>query len=121
MKKHSLFASLSVVVALMSGCAVSSSSMEVGHNIDEASIKSIHDGHTTLVDVINTYGAPTKTSRAGPNDLYIYKHCVSGGTAVRVVGLGDNSSKQRCESLTVAVNRETGMVTSHNFKDELDD
>ena len=121
MKKFLSLGVLSSAILLGSGCAIHSSSSETGHDIAEASIKNIHDGRSTLVQILNDYGAPSKTSRAGPNDLYIYHHCISGGTAVVIVTAGDTSKKEHCESLTVAVNRESGIVTSHNFKDELDD
>lgn len=121
MHKLSTFAAACGIATLATGCAVSSSSSETGHNIQEDSIAHIRDGHTTLTQVINLFGTPSKTSRAGANDLYTYLHCVSDGSSVAIAGAGNTSRKEHCESLTVAVDRETGVVTSHSFKDELDD
>lgn len=121
MFKRLMFLPLALSVLLSVGCAVNSSTVETGYNIDEKAVNNIHDGRTSLVEVLQRFGAPTKTSRAGKQDLYVYKHCISDGSAVRIVGAGNQDTKEHCESLMVAVNRNTGIVSSHNLTDELDD
>jgi outer membrane protein assembly factor BamE (lipoprotein component of BamABCDE complex) len=113
-------APLLLILALTFGCAVHGVKHESGNPINEDNVKKIVDGRTTTTDIIALFGAPTLTSTAGPEEIYVYKHCKSGGTGFSIAGLGSTSTKEICNVLTVSFDKEKGTVKSHNYQKNWD-
>lgn len=103
-----------------SGCAIHGVKHEAGNPLDAEKVKNIVNGKTTTTEIIGLFGAPTLTSTAGTEELYVYKHCKTGGTGFSFAGIGSTSSKEVCNVLTVSFDKTTGLVKSHNYQKMFD-
>ena len=102
------------------GCSVHGVKHESGNPIDEKKVNQIEEGKTTATDVLGMLGAPTMTSKLGDNEMYIYKNCKTGGSDFSAFGLGQSSTTERCNSLTVTIDNETGIVKCYNYQKMFD-
>ncbi len=109
-----------LILAVLVGCSVQGIKSETGNPILEAHISQIVDGKTDANDILGLFGAPTTTSVLGAKEVYIYKNCKVGGTGVSVMGIGRTDSTERCNSLSVTIERSTGIVSAHNFQKMFD-
>ena len=73
-----------------------------------------------LGDILGLFGAPTHTSTLGPNEVYVYKNCKTGGAGVSVLGLGHTGMTERCNSLSVTIDKGSGVVQSYNYQKMFD-
>ena len=123
MKKFSMVKfTLSVLLGsfLLFGCSVHGVKHESGNPIDESKVNQIVEGKTTATDILGMFGAPTITSSLGDNEMYIYKNCKTGGSEFSAFGLGKSSTTERCNSLTVTIDKETGIVKCYNYQNMFD-
>lgn len=113
-------------VILLSGCIVSAGCSfhgvrnETGNPIAEANVQQIVNGKSTATDILGLFGAPTHTSTLGPNEVYVYKNCKTGGAGVSVLGLGHTGMTERCNSLSVTIDKGSGVVQSYNYQKMFD-
>ncbi len=98
------------------GCSVYGIKTETGNPIVEENVRKIVNGKTTASEVLGLFGAPTQNSVLADNELYVYKNCKTGGTAVAVPFVGQYGSKERCNTLTVTIDRKSGIVQTYNFQ-----
>lgn len=116
-KKVILAAALS---ASLIGCSVHGMRSETGNPINESNVRQIVNGKTTAGEVLGLFGAPTQTTALGGNEIYIYKNCKVGGAGVSVIGIGHTGTKERCNSLSVTIDKASGIVQSHNYQKMFD-
>ena len=113
MSKLCWFAGM-IFVLVSAGCSVHSGKVETGKVLDEASIKKIVDGKTTGSEIMVLFGAPTKTSRLGKEELFVYKHCTTDSSSVTVTAIGHTGSQEKCNELSIVLD-ESGVVKNHGF------
>lgn len=111
-----LFAAL-----LVTGCAsIGGSKSEVGNPIDKSKVSQIMNGKTTATEILGLFGAPSMTTTLGGNEIFSYKNCRTGGTGVGlnllVASVGTTGSKERCNTLSVTIDKTTGVVQNYNFQ-----
>ncbi len=113
-----VFVSLMIIVLAIatSGCSIYGIKTETGNPIVEDNVRKIVNGKTTGTQVFELFGAPTQTSILGDNELYVYKNCKTGGTAVAVPFVGQYGSKERCNTLTITLDKKTGIVQNYNYQ-----
>jgi len=128
---------LGVVVTSMISCAaalggamLNTSKSVSGKAVDLDKISQLERGFTTSAQVVTLFGQPTTITAAGPNDLYVYKQCQQGSTGVgggvlgigkKVGGLGAvgvENTKQKCNELTVIIDRTTDKVVDYSYLKE---
>ncbi|MCX8070732.1 MAG: hypothetical protein N2738_09540 [Thermodesulfovibrionales bacterium] len=102
------------------GCAIHGVRSETGNPIPDDKVKQIVNGKTTSTEIFGLFGAPTQTSTIGNNEIYIYKNCKIGGTGISVAGIGHTGSKERCNSLSITVDKTTGIVQNYNYQKMFD-
>ena len=113
MKIKGLFA-FCLVCLFISGCSYHSGKVETGKELDQSSIEKIEDGKTTGSQILVWFGAPTKSSRLGKEELFVYKFCTTDSSTFTVTALGHSGSKQKCDELSVVLD-ESGIVKNHGF------
>ncbi len=112
---------LSGVLALsLIGCSVHGMRSETGNPINEANVRQIVNGKTNASEVLGLFGAPTQTTTLGGNEIYIYKNCKVGGAGVSVAGIGHTGTKERCNSLSITIDKASGIVQSYNYQKMFD-
>jgi hypothetical protein len=99
---------------IISGCHYNTSTAETGKQISDKVVSGIIDGKTTGSQIISWFGAPTETSRLGNDELFIYKHCTTDSTTLRLPGLENSDSKEKCSELSIVLNG-NDIVKSHGF------
>lgn len=109
-----------VLAVSLIGCSVHGMRSETGNPINEANVRQIVNGKTIASEVLGLFGAPTQTTTLGGNEIYIYKNCKVGGTGVSVVGIGHTGTKERCNSLSVTLDKASGIVQNYNFQKMFD-
>lgn len=102
------------------GCGVHGVRTETGNPINEANVRQIVNGKTTASEVLGLFGAPTQTTTLGGNEIYIYKNCKVGGAGIQVMGIGHTGTKERCNTLSVTLDKNTGIVQNYNFQKMFD-
>lgn len=102
------------------GCAFHGMRSETGNPINESNVRQIVNGKTTAGEVLGLFGAPTQTTTLGSNEIYIYKNCKVGGAGISVAGIGHTGTKERCNSLSITIDKSSGIVQSHNFQKMFD-
>lgn len=98
------------------GCSVHGVRTETGNPINEGNVRKIVNGKTTAGEVLGLFGAPTQTTTLGNNEIYIYKNCKVGGAGISVIGIGHTGTKERCNTLSVTLDKTSGVVQSYNFQ-----
>ncbi len=93
---------------------------ETGNPINETNVRQIVNGKTTASEILGLFGAPTQTTTLSNNEIYIYKNCKIGGAGITVAGIGHTGTKERCNTLSVTIDKSTGIVQSHNFQKMFD-
>jgi len=109
-----------VLSASLVGCSFHGMRSETGNPINEANVRQIVNGKTTAGEVLGLFGAPTQTTTLGNNEIYIYKNCKVGGAGISVASIGHTGMKERCNSLSVTIDKASGIVQSHNFQKMFD-
>ena len=99
---------------LLTGCSIHSGKVETGKPLNKASIDKIVNGETTGGEILAYFGAPTKTSRLGKEELFVYRHCLTASSHFSTAGLGSSKSQDRCDELSVVLDAD-GIVKSHGF------
>ncbi len=100
----------------MAGCAAHAIKTETGNPIPKDKVAEIKDGETTLDEVLALFGAPTSETDVAGKKLLVWKHCKTSGGSMGILGLGGTSTTERCNTLTVNVDLQTGKVINHNFQ-----
>jgi len=118
MVKQTLVAALMAVGLI--GCSVHGVRTETGNPINEDNVRRIVNGKTTASDVLGLFGAPTQTTTLGNNEIYIYKNCKVGGAGIRVIGVGHTGTKERCNSLSITIDKTSGIVQNYNYQKMFD-
>jgi hypothetical protein len=103
-----------VLILVATGCAFHSASVETGKNLDTSSIAKIVDGSTTGSQILVWFGAPTKSTRLGKEELFVYKQCTTDSSSVAVTVIGHTGSKEKCDELSIVLD-ENGIVKNHGF------
>jgi outer membrane protein assembly factor BamE (lipoprotein component of BamABCDE complex) len=112
-----------LVVALSAGligCSVHGVRTETGNPINEDNVRRIVNGKTTASDVLGLFGAPTQTTTLGNNEIYIYKNCKVGGAGISVISVGHTGMKERCNSLSITIDKTSGIVQNYNYQKMFD-
>lgn len=113
--KVKMFVALCVVVMLLiAGCSYHSGEVETGKSLTQSSVDRIVDGETPGSQILVWFGAPTKSSRLGKEDIFVYKHCKTDSSTLTVTALGHSGSKEKCDELSVVLD-ENGIVKNHGF------
>ncbi len=117
MKKALLVTALAVSLV---GCSIHGMRSETGNPINETNVRQIVNGKTTASEVLGLFGAPTQTTTLGGNEIYIYKNCKVGGAGVSVIGVGHTGTKERCNSLSITIDKTSGIVQNYNYQKMFD-
>lgn len=112
--KVTMFVAVCVVMVLSVGCSYHSGKVETGKSLTQSSIDRIVDGETTGSQILVWFGAPSKSSRLGKEELFVYKHCTTDSSTLTVTALGHSGSKEKCDELSVVLG-ENGIVKNHGF------
>jgi len=113
--KVKMFVALCVVVMLLTvGCSYHSGEVETGKALPQSSVDKIVDGETTGSQILVWFGAPSKSSRLGKEEIFVYKHCMTDSSTLTVTALGHSGSKEKCDELSVVLG-ENGVVKNHGF------
>ena len=114
--RYLILSSFVVLLSLIIGCSIQGIKSETGNPIPETKISQIIPGKTTATDVLGLFGAPTMTTTLGNDQLFIYKNCKTGGTGFTTLGFGQTNSKERCNSLSITIDKTTGLVLNKNYQ-----
>ncbi len=109
-----------MILALLTACSFHGVKRDTGNPIDERKVAQIIDGTTTGIEAVGIFGAPTVTSKIADTEAYIYKHCRTSGSGFSFSGIGNTSTAERCNTLTVVVDQVTGIVRKHSFQKVFD-
>lgn len=109
-----------LAATLLAGCGVHGVRTETGNPIADDKVKQIVNGRTTATDIFGLFGAPQQTTTIGGNEIYIYKNCKVGGAGIQVMGIGHTGTKERCNSLSITVDKATGIVQNYNYQKMFD-
>lgn len=112
-----------MILLLITSCAFHTVRQETGNPIPADKVALIVDGKTTAEQILGWFGAPTFVNQVGQNDIYVYKNCKTGGGGGSVwIGatVGHTRQTERCNSLSVTIDRATGIVKAHNFQKMFD-
>lgn len=113
MKKFFLLLGLALILVI-SGCSIHSGKVETGKVLDESNISKIVDGQTTGSDILVMFGAPTKSTRLGKEELFVYKNCITDSSSITVTAIGHTGSKEKCNELSIVLD-ENGIVKNHGY------
>lgn len=102
------------LILIIAGCSFHSAKVETGKKLDESLIAKIVDGETTGSQILVWFGAPTKSTRLGKEELFVYKQCTTDSSTVTVIAIGNTGSKEKCDELSIVLN-EQGIVKNHGF------
>jgi hypothetical protein len=105
---------IGMLVFSLVSCAYHSSSVQTGKVIEKNKVDTIVKGKTTGGAILTSFGAPTKTSRLGKEELFVYKYCITEGSAGGVVGISGSSAKEMCDELSIVLD-ENGIVKDYGF------
>ncbi|MFQ5736052.1 MAG: outer membrane protein assembly factor BamE [Thermodesulfobacteriota bacterium] len=102
------------LLALIAGCGTFVTHTE-GTKIEKESVRSIEPGKTTRQQVIDTFGAPAKVTRADGTEkmTYVFKE---KQVPSYLGGLIENETRAREESRTLEITVSEGVVRSYRFK-----
>ena len=103
-----------VVILIIAGCAFHSAKVETGKKLNESTIAKIVDGETTGSQILVWFGAPTKSTRLGKEELFVYKQCTTDSSTITVTAIGHTGSKEKCDELSIVLD-ENGIVKNHGF------
>ncbi len=109
-----------ILIISLIGCSVHGVRTETGNPINEDNVKKIVNGKTTASEVLGLFGAPTQTTTLGNNEIYIYKNCKVGGAGISVIGVGHTGTKERCNSLSITIDKASGIVQNYNYQKMFD-
>ena len=62
-----------VLAFLVMGCSYHSAEVETGKSLDDSKINQIVDGETAGSQILVWFGAPSKSTRLGKEELFVYK------------------------------------------------
>lgn len=105
---------LFILILISTGCSYHSAKVETGKKLDESVIEKIVDGETTGSQILVWFGAPTKSSRLGKEELFVYKQCTTDSSSITVTAIGHTGSKEKCDELSIVLG-ENGVVKNHGF------
>lgn len=103
-----------VLAFLVMGCSYHSAEVETGKSLDDSKINQIVDGETAGSQILVWFGAPSKSTRLGKEELFVYKHCTTDSSTLTVTAIGRTGSKESCDELSIVLN-EDGIVKNHGF------
>ena len=103
-----------VFAFLLMGCSYHSAEVETGKSLDDSKINQIVDGETAGSQILVWFGAPSKSTRLGKEELFVYKHCTTDSSTLTVTAIGRTGSKENCDELSIVLNEE-GIVKNHGF------
>lgn len=103
-----------ILILIVAGCAIHTAKVETGKKIDESTIAKITDGETSGSQILVWFGAPTKNTRLGKEELFVYKQCTTDSSSVTVSSFGSTKSKEKCDELSIVLD-EDGIVKNHGF------
>jgi hypothetical protein len=98
----------------MMGCAFHSANVETGKKLDKQKINQIVDGKTAGSQILVWFGAPSKSTRLGKEELFVYKQCNTDSSSVVITAIGHTDSKENCDELSIVLT-EDGIVKNHGF------
>jgi len=102
------------VALLFQSCATMSHVR--GKPIDEAKVAMIKKGETTSDEILERFGSPESQSTLADNILYVYKYCVTSGTAFSIGYYTTGTGKESCDELSVTFDKTTGKVKAYSFQ-----
>ena len=103
-----------VLIVFAVGCSFHSAKVETGKKLDKSMISKIVDGESTGSQILVWFGAPTKSTKLGKEELFVYKQCTTDSSMVSVVAIGHTGSKEKCDELSIVLD-ENGIVKNHGF------
>ncbi len=113
MQRKLLFIFIVLSLALV-GCSFHSAKVETGKKLDQEKINQIVDGETAGSQILVWFGAPTKSTRLGKEELFVYKQCTTDSSSITITAIGHTGSKEKCDELSIVLN-ENGIVKNHGF------
>ena len=113
MKKSILLIGV-VLLLFLAGCSFHSAKVETGKKLDQSAIDKIADGETSGSQILVWFGAPTKSTRLGREELFVYKQCTTDSSSFSLTAIGHTGSKEKCDELSIVLN-ENGIVKNHGF------
>lgn len=102
------------LIFLTAACSFHSAKVETGKKLDETAIAKISDGETTGSQILVWFGAPTKSTRLGKEELFVYKQCTTDSSSITITAIGHTGSKEKCDELSIVLD-ENGIVKNHGF------
>lgn len=103
-----------LVALLFQACATTRN--VTGRLIDEAKVATIRKGETTSEDILERFGSPQSQSSLADQVLYVYKYCVTSGTAFSIGYYTSGSGQETCDELSVTFDKTTGKVRTYSFQ-----
>jgi hypothetical protein len=103
-----------VLILIVAGCAIHTAKVETGKKLNESSIAKIADGETTGAQILVWFGAPSKSTKLGAEELFVYKQCTYDSSSVTITAIGHTGSKEKCDELSIVLD-ENGIVKNHGF------
>jgi hypothetical protein len=96
-------------------CAYHGMNFETGKPINEKDVSKIVVGETTGSQVLSWFGAPTKITRLGDEEVFVYRYCKTEGSSTFIVFAGQTGTKEKCNELSVTLNKTTGKVSNFGY------
>ena len=103
-----------VLLLIAAGCSFHSAKVERGKKLNQDTIAKIADGESTGSQILVWFGAPTKSTRLGKEELFVYKQCTTDSSTVAIVAIASTGSKEKCDELSIVLD-ENGIVKNHGF------
>ncbi len=109
--------SLTVVSIILMSCAAEVRK-EPANPLTTDKVAQIIDGTTTEREIRALFGLPAHVKTEGGSDIYSYEYCsvVDVGS---VSGGGYRSTVERCNRLTIDLDKQSRVVKRHRFQQEL--